>query len=220
MLADAVSGAPIISGIFITHAHRGHYTGLLELGLETMDTNGVPVYVMARMRKFLEKNEPFATIARSGNIELRELDESVPVSIESGLSVTPFAVSHRNELSETVGFLLSSDDKELIYLPDIDSWEGFESDIKSMISSSSVALIDGTFYSGSELGHRDMSRVPHPPISSSMRMLSDIDRSDRGKVYFTHLNHTNPAMDPASSEARAVTDGGFNIAADRQGFAL
>ena len=89
-----------------------------------------------------------------------------------------------------------------------------------MISSSSVALIDGTFYSGSELGYRDMSRVPHPSISSSMSMLSDIDRSDRGKVYFTHLNHTNPAMDPASAEARAVTDGGFNIAADRQGFAL
>ena len=48
-----------IFGIFITHAHYGHYMGLLELGLEVMNTNHIPVYVMPRMKLFLENNKPF-----------------------------------------------------------------------------------------------------------------------------------------------------------------
>ena len=45
-----------LAGIFITHAHIGHYLGLLELGLEVMNTSRTPVYVMSKMKSFLEKN--------------------------------------------------------------------------------------------------------------------------------------------------------------------
>lgn len=32
-----------LGGILLTHAHTGHYTGLLQLGKEEADTRGVPV---------------------------------------------------------------------------------------------------------------------------------------------------------------------------------
>lgn len=34
------------NGIFITHAHIGHYTGLMELGREALGSKEVPVYVL------------------------------------------------------------------------------------------------------------------------------------------------------------------------------
>jgi len=45
-------------GIFITHAHIGHYTGLMQFGKEVMNTKELPVYVLPRMKNFLETNGP------------------------------------------------------------------------------------------------------------------------------------------------------------------
>ncbi|MEM7515280.1 MAG: MBL fold metallo-hydrolase, partial [Bacteroidota bacterium] len=41
-------------GIFITHAHIGHYTGLMFLGKEGLGASEVPVYAMPRMKDYLE----------------------------------------------------------------------------------------------------------------------------------------------------------------------
>ena len=37
------------NGIFLTHAHIGHYTGLMYLGKEAINAVEVPVYAMPRM---------------------------------------------------------------------------------------------------------------------------------------------------------------------------
>ena len=50
------SGSSNLSGIFLTHAHMGHYAGLLQLGREAMGAKGMPVYVMPKMKEFLETN--------------------------------------------------------------------------------------------------------------------------------------------------------------------
>src|SRR5690242_10590642 len=42
-----------LAGVFLTHAHIGHYTGLLQLGREAMGAHDVPVYAMPRMQEFL-----------------------------------------------------------------------------------------------------------------------------------------------------------------------
>ena len=47
------------SGVLLTHAHIGHYTGLMYLGKEGLNGRRVPVYVMPRMRSFIEKNGPW-----------------------------------------------------------------------------------------------------------------------------------------------------------------
>ena len=37
-----------LKGIFLTHAHIGHYSGLIHLGREVMGSNAIPVYTMQK----------------------------------------------------------------------------------------------------------------------------------------------------------------------------
>lgn len=39
-------------GIFITHAHIGHYSGLMQLGREVMGAKEIPVHLMPQMDSF------------------------------------------------------------------------------------------------------------------------------------------------------------------------
>ncbi len=48
----------LADGIFLTHAHIGHYSGLMYLGREGMNARSVPVYAMPRMKGFLKGNGP------------------------------------------------------------------------------------------------------------------------------------------------------------------
>lgn len=88
--------------IFLTHAHVGHYAGLMHLGREVMGTRGVEVYAMPRMRAFLENNGPWSQLVRLGNIELKPLEEKHPI-VFSRITVMALVVPHRDEFSETVG---------------------------------------------------------------------------------------------------------------------
>ena len=62
----AHSDAEVPDGIFLTHAHIGHYTGLMYLGKEAMNAKEVPVYVMPRMKTFLEENGPWSQLVSQG----------------------------------------------------------------------------------------------------------------------------------------------------------
>eukprot|EP00957_Ditylum_brightwellii_P156501 11911053-Ditylum_brightwellii.AAC.1 len=62
-------------GIFLTHAHIGHYTGLMYLGREALGAVDVPVYAMPRMRSFLKNNGPWSQLVSLGNINIQNLEE-------------------------------------------------------------------------------------------------------------------------------------------------
>jgi pyrroloquinoline quinone biosynthesis protein B len=68
--------APGLAGIFLTHAHIGHYTGLMFLGHVSMGSSGVPVFAMPRMAEFLRSNGPWSQLVRLGNIALHELADA------------------------------------------------------------------------------------------------------------------------------------------------
>ncbi|MFP6882038.1 MAG: MBL fold metallo-hydrolase [Roseibacillus sp.] len=203
---------PGIDGIFPTHAHMGHYTGLLHLGREVMGTQGVPVYVMPRMRTFLETNGPWEQLVELKNIALRNLADGVTVKLNDRLSLTPMLVPHRDEYSETVGFRVTGPDRSILYLPDIDKWTRWKTKIEEVLQTVEVAYLDGTFFADGELPGRDMSKIPHPFIAESIERFSKLDASERAKVRFLHLNHTNPALDPESDAAKAIEKAGHHVA--------
>ena len=205
---------PCISGICITHAHLGHYMGLLELGLEVMNTNAIPVYVMPKMKSFLENNAPFTQLLELNNIRLFDLQENCPVEIFKDISITPFQVPHRNEYSETVGYRIRSNRRSVLYIPDIDSWDGCDLDFNKLIKENDIAFLDGTFYDKTELAHRDVGTIPHPSIRESIKYFSTLDKMDRKKVNFTHLNHTNNVLREGSEARKDVVQHGFQIAYD------
>ena len=86
-------------GIFLTHAHVGHYLGLAYLGREGLGASGVPVYASARMRAFLTADAPWRLLVSEGRIELR--DNGAPVDLGAGMRVSAFATSKYPTPSDT-----------------------------------------------------------------------------------------------------------------------
>ena len=198
-----------LSGVFLTHAHIGHYTGLIHLGREVMGAKEVPVYAMPRMKQFLETNGPWNQLVNLGNISIQEINDNGVVQLNERLSIVPFLVPHRDEYSETVGYKVQGPNKSLIFIPDIDKWDKWESNIKELVEDNDYSLLDGTFYDINELPGRDMSKIPHPFIIETMEIFED--SIYRNSIHFIHLNHTNPALNKNSNEYKKIIYNGFNI---------
>ena len=201
--------------IFITHAHIGHYLGLMDLGLEIMNTSNIPVYVMPRMKHFILKNQPMAQLTENNNIQLMDMENNNIISFNN-LSITPFEVPHRNELSETVGFRISSLTKSIIYLPDIDDWDSWAVNLERLVIDNDILFLDGTFYIKNEIQLRDVSKIPHPEIIYTMEKLSKLSLNHKKRVHFIHLNHTNDVIRPHSKACQNVLDQGFSLASENQ----
>lgn len=200
-----------LAGIFLTHAHIGHYAGLMFLGHEAMGAAEIPVYAMPKMMAYLRDNGPWSQLVAYRNIVLEPLREKTAVSL-GRISVTPFRVPHRDEYSETVGFRIAGPEKTAVFIPDIDKWSVWDTDLANLVRSVDYALIDATFFADGELPGRDMSKVRHPFVTESMDELEQLSRAERGRVWFIHFNHTNPLFDKDSDQYRIVRSSGFNIA--------
>lgn len=208
------------NGIFLTHAHIGHYTGLMYLGREAMGADSVPVYAMPKMKSFLETNGPWSQLVKLNNIALQPLKDSGEIKLTSNIKVMPFTVPHRDEYSETVGYTITGPSKKALFIPDIDKWEKWETDIIEAISKVDYAFIDATFYDSEELNNRDMSEIPHPFVVESMEKFKNLSIEEKKKVYFIHFNHTNPLLNINSKQCETVFENGFNIARYGQVFKL
>jgi len=201
----------IADGIFLTHAHIGHYTGLIYLGKEATDAKSVNVFAMPRMKKYLETNGPWSQLVSRKNIVLTEIENEQSMSLTSNIKVTPILVPHRDEYSETVGYKIEGPNKSALFIPDIDKWSKWDKNILDEIKKVDYAFLDATFYSGKELNNRDISQIPHPFIIESLEEFKDLDSRERKKIIFIHFNHTNPVLDLNSKEAKNVLNQGFRI---------
>ena len=205
-----------LAGIFLTHAHIGHYGGLIFLGHESASTKSLPLYAMPRMTQYLQTNGPWSQLVDFKNIDIIPLENQSPIDLGPNITVTPYQVPHRDEYSETVGFLLKTASKSLLFLPDIDNWDRWQDEynvnIEEMIKSVDYAFIDATFYDDNELPGRDMSAIPHPSVVKSMDRFTRNIPKHRNKVHFIHVNHTNPIRYRDSSQSQKVESKGFNIA--------
>ena len=207
-------------GIFLTHAHMGHYTGLLHLGKEVMGKKNVPVYVMSRMKRFLETNGPWSQLVNLKNINLKLIENNKYIKIGEQLFVEPFLVPHRDEYSETVGYRIIGNEKSLAFIPDIDKWEKWHGSIFQLVLNTDILLLDGTFYSQNEIPHRNMAEIPHPFIIESMETLSELNSENRSKVHFIHFNHSNPAIKDNSPAYHTIKSKRFNLAREGDRFNL
>lgn len=218
-----VAGRPGLSGIFLTHAHIGHYLGLAQVGHEAMGAHGVPVYAMPRMRDYLSTNGPWDQLVRLNNIELRPLEDRATVVPTDGIEVTAMLVPHRDEYSETVGFKISGPHRSALFIPDINKWERWDDQgvrIEDVVADVDLAFLDGTFFANGEIPGRDMSLFPHPFVSETMDRFDSVAPELRSRVYFIHMNHTNPAIHEESAASREISRRGFNVARRGDCFAL
>ena len=205
-----------LSGVFLTHAHMGHYTGLMHIGREASNEQSIPVYAMPRMADFLERNGPWDQLVQLNNIEVKRLSGTENLKT---ISVTPIQVPHRDEYSETVGYLIKGTKKTAFYLPDIDKWNVWKQSIIELIQSIDYAIIDGTFLAEGEL-ERPMSEIPHPFISETIALLESLPKAEKNKVWFTHFNHTNPVRDKNHPTRLKLEREGYHFAEFAQEISL
>lgn len=209
-----------IDGIFLTHAHIGHYTGLMYLGREGLGAANINVYAMPVMDSYLRDNGPWSQLVDNQNISLQALNNEQQISLTSNLSIIPFLVPHRDEYSETVGFKIIGPNKMVLFIPDIDKWHKWETNIIDEIKKVDYAFLDAGFFSEKEIDNRDISEIPHPSVLESMALFADLPSEEKNKVWFIHMNHTNPMLNPESEESRLVISNGYHIARFKDIFPL
>jgi pyrroloquinoline quinone biosynthesis protein B len=220
---DAPAGradrAPI-DGVFLTHAHMGHYLGLAFLGYEALHTQKIPVWATPRMAGYLRANGPWSQLVSKEEIELRELADGATVELGEGVRVTAVRAPHRDEFADTIGFRISGPTRTVLYVPDTDSWVAWGDRLAAALEGVDVAIVDGTFFSGDELPGRDVGKIGHPLMKDTVERLGDRVAAGRLTVYFTHLNHSNPALEPASEASKYLREKGFRVLAEGEEFGL
>ncbi|MFZ9051245.1 MAG: MBL fold metallo-hydrolase [Steroidobacteraceae bacterium] len=220
LLAPRAPGAPVVNGILLTHAHIGHYTGLMALGREALGARDIPVHVMPRMQAFLAGNGPWSQLVELNNIRLLPLEANTPVQLNPRLSVIPLRVPHRDEYSETIGFLIAGPGARALYLPDIDKWERWDeagTRLEEVLAGVDMAWIDGTFMEDGEIPGRAMAEIPHPFMVETMARIEARAPNLRERIQFIHLNRTNPALlrdalGPGNASPDELERRGFKVA--------
>ncbi len=213
---DALGGLP--DAILLTHAHIGHYLGLAQLGREVLNARGLPVYCTAAMAKFLESNAPWSRLVERGNIAIREIAPDAEFSLTENLRVTAIRVPHRDEDSDTVAFVARGPSRSLLWLPDVDKWETWDRKIEVIVAGVDRAYLDGTFFSADEIPGRSIAAIPHPLVPETVQRLRAA-ATPAGKVFFTHLNHTNRLFWDGAA-LRDLARRGFGVAAEGDRFGL
>ena len=209
----------IIDGVFLTHAHIGHYTGLMQFGREALGGNNIPVYVMPKMKSFLEQNGPWSQLVSLNNIELRALQNDSTIVLNNHLKVTPFLVPHRDEYSETVGYKIEGKNKSALFIPDINKWKLWKKNIVDEVKKVDYAFIDATFFKEGEI-NRPMNEVPHPFIEETIKLFENESKETKAKVVFIHFNHTNPALLQTHALKDSIQNLGFKFAKEGTNFQL
>ena len=203
----------IPDSVILTHAHLGHIDGIGQFGKEAMGQTGVPLFASSSVIRVLDERRlstPFKANETLAGASFRPTEGC-------GFELEFVRVPHRDEYSDTHAIKVIGPNHSLLFLPDHDNW-GQTLDqvgavsIREWLSSMGVgfAMIDGTFWSDDELGGRDMSLVPHPTISESLELLGE-RRDGDPEIIFIHLNHTNPAIDGTSNQAKYLSSLGWSI---------
>ena len=211
-------GEPRIDRLFLTHAHLGHVDGLGLFGRETMSARGIPLHSSSSMQSLIKSTPAWAILLEQGVFNLTEIGQ---VEIDD-VVIESIAIPHRAELSDMHAFVIRGKDHSVLFLPDHDSWDQTlsahnASSIREWLNNLAIthALLDGTFWSGDELQGRDMSVVPHPTIQDSLMRLGEKKIEDP-EIYFTHLNHTNPALQENSAEYQKIIQLGWKVSSEGQ----
>ena len=211
---EAPDSSHALAGVFLTHGHMGHYTGLMHFGHEAVSADAIRVFAMPRMHDFLSDNGPWSQLVSFKNIELIRIEDGKEISLNDDLLVVPLQVPHRDEYTETVGYRIDGPNKSALFIPDIDKWNKWKIDIRELVREVDYALLDATFFADGELPGRDMSQIGHPFVQESMELFADFAEEDMAKIIFIHFNHTNPLLIDGSEAQKTVRSLGFRFATE------
>ncbi len=203
-----------VDHITLTHAHMGHYTGLVQFGPEAHNAAALPTWVTASMATYLRDNQPWAALIEGGHLDINSDTGLGGFPIAPGLMLRLVPVPHRAEFTDTVGISVNN---EALFIPDIDSWEAWPG-AEEEVARHRICLLDASYSSLEEIPGRDLTDIPHPLVSDTLARFGHLTNERR--LILTHINHSNPIADPQSKAAAQVRESGFEVAEDFMSFPL
>ncbi|UJR15133.1 hypothetical protein I4U23_002098 [Adineta vaga] len=201
-----------LEGIFLTHLHMGHYTGLFQFGRETMDWKGLKIYGTESVCQFFQTNQPWSTYIQIGNFVLNPLVPQTEIQLSSDLFLKSQLIPHRAEFSDAVGYFIRGSLRTFFFCPDVDSWDrGWLNENGllplDIVQSVDQAFLDATFFSADELPNRKIDEIPHPTVMQTLEKFRGFEH----KITLIHLNHSNPLYDLQSKQREHCQQAGINI---------
>lgn len=181
------------------------------LGREAMNSKDVPVYAMPKMKMFLENNGPWSQLVSLNNIRIQPLLENKWESIAPGLKVKPILVPHRDEFSETVGYIIEGPNKKILFHTGHRQVGEMAYGYCIPYQGSGSCVDRWYFFSAAEVGNRNIAEIPHPLVQESIQLFASLPDKEKQKIIFIHFNHTNPLLYEDSKEARLVKSKGYKI---------
>ncbi len=213
-----------LRGVILTDAELDHSLGLLLL----REAGGLPIWAPDAVLHALAEQFPARSIidgyggwdwlpaseiAIDGlGVSMLPVSDKRPKYARSSTEDGPWVVAYRVEDVRTGGVF--------VYAPCLKSWPaGFD----AFTDGADLVLLDGTFHAPDEMSGATEAKVGdgaqlamgHLPITGSLAKIRP------GPQWaYTHLNNTNPVVDPSSPEHAAVLDGGASLPLDGTEFKL
>jgi pyrroloquinoline quinone biosynthesis protein B len=217
-----------ISGVVLGSADLDHVVGLLLL----RELQSLRVYAAPSILRILrEENSMFGMLNRvDPQVVWTAMNSDAPFPLlsadgkDSGLRCEVQYLTGRypkyvktkdlarNEATAAL-FFESVLKKRAAYVPAVGS---LSDALLEKIHRADLLLFDGTFWSDDELRHVTGSsetayEMGHIPVQESLHLLK---RIKVGRKMFIHLNNTNPILNEASPENKAVRQAGWEVAED------
>jgi pyrroloquinoline quinone biosynthesis protein B len=213
-----------IDSVLLTHGHGDHCVGLFEFSTgKCFDT---PVYGSPDLIRFLfgtkEQGQFFSFLGRLARdyVNPRELKEETSIELLGGLKASGFEILHTERLPDgscfptrTYGYEIEVDGGRIVYAPDL---ERLTDEVLRRVEGADVFMLDTTFWWNDELARisglgKTSYDLGHVPVEESMKILKGLDV---GRIVYTHVNHTNPLLDPDQGMMEKVKKAGFEVAED------
>ncbi|USX49317.1 pyrroloquinoline quinone biosynthesis protein PqqB [Lentzea sp. HUAS12] len=207
-----------LRGALFTDAELDHTLGLLTLRGGKGVTVWAPAPVLRALkdefdlRTVIDGYAPVAWREAAGSFDLGGLRvTAIPISgkrpkyARSSTVDGDWVVAYRFEDPVSGGVL--------VYAPCLAAWpDGFD----EVVAGADCLLLDGTFHAASEMGSATGSAsgqaaMGHLPITAS---LPELRRFPGVRRLYTHLNNTNPVLDPSSPEAVELHEAGVEVPLD------
>ncbi|MER6068616.1 pyrroloquinoline quinone biosynthesis protein PqqB [Streptomyces sp. NPDC001817] len=212
-----------IRGVLLTDAEADHVTGLGEL----RGASGLKVYaappvraVLAPARAALDRYAPWEwadSLAAGGFVlagglvvTVHPVGAKIPkyVPVQGPEPAGPWVTAYRIEDLASGGVL--------VYAPCVGAWSP---ELDELCAEADCVLLDGTFHAADEMGTTVRSgarqaAMGHLPVTGPDGTLAALARHPGARRIYTHLNNTNPLLDPASPARARVAEEGVEVLPD------
>ena len=205
--------------VSITHLHLGHVEGIGQFGKPVMASKEVDVFLSHKNKNIFDERSDIKLMIEENNIRThaKNFNQLFEPMQGCGFSLQFISIPHRSELGDTAAIIIKANKRNILFMPDQDSWEETleyysKENIRGFLKMFDIneALIDGTFWSMEELPGRNISEIPHPTIQDSLKLLGKRMENDP-RISFLHLNHSNPVNDIGSKQRKLVEENGWRV---------